>query len=59
MPDKQQSNFGELRNRVQTWKNRAAMARQAGNAELEAEALQRARDYENEIAKLQEFEDET
>jgi phage shock protein A len=46
----------ELKRQVDAWKNRAEMARKMGNVELVDQALERKRHFENELAKLQEFE---
>ncbi len=46
----------KIKKKIETWNNRAAMARQKGYAELEQQALEHKRDYENQLAKLQEFE---
>jgi phage shock protein A len=45
-----------FKDQIKTWSNRAEMARQQGNDELVELALERKRQYENELAKLQEFE---
>jgi phage shock protein A len=59
MPQEEPSKFQKLRDQIETWKNRAAMARQAGRDELVQQAMEHKRRYENELAKLQEFEEET
>ncbi len=46
----------ELIRQAKTWTNRAEMARKMGNIELVDQALERKRHYENELAKLQEFQ---
>ncbi len=47
-----------LRGLIEAWKNRAVMAKQAGNEELVRKALERKRLCENELARLQEFEED-
>lgn len=60
MPDKDDSKFKRLKDQIKAWKNRAEMARKHGYDELVQQALEHKRHYENELAKLQEFEtDET
>ena len=60
MPDKKDSQSQRLKDQIKTWKNRAEMARQQGMDDLVQQALEKKRLYENELAKLQEFEiDET
>lgn len=46
----------ELKRLIKTWATRAEMARQAGQAERVEKALERKRQYENELAGSQEFE---
>lgn len=45
-----------LKEQIAAWGNRAQMARQQGNEELMRQALMRKRQYENELARLQEFD---
>jgi phage shock protein A len=51
-----ESDFQRLRDQIKTWANRAAMANQMGNEQLAKQALDKKREYENALAKLQEFE---
>jgi phage shock protein A len=46
----------EIRGQIATWANRMAMAKQQGNEELLKQALERKQSYENQLARLQEFE---
>lgn len=46
----------EVKRLIKTWATRAEMARQSGQDELVEEALKHKRQYENELARLQEFE---
>ena len=57
MPKKDDSKFQLLKEKITTWGNRAEMARKQGNAELVEQALEYKRKYENELARLQEFEE--
>lgn len=54
-----QSKFAKVRQQIEIWRNRATIARELGKDELADLSLQRTRDYENELALLQEFEEET
>ena len=56
MPDEGNSQLQDLKDKIKTWANRAEMARKQGQSELVQQALDRKRDYENALAKLQEFE---
>jgi phage shock protein A len=51
-----ESNFQHIRDQITTWGNRAAMAKQMGNEQLAQQALDKKRQYENALARLQEFE---
>jgi phage shock protein A len=53
------SKFAKVREQIEIWRNRASIARELGKDELADLSLVRTRDYENELARLQEFEDET
>jgi phage shock protein A len=46
----------EIKGQIATWANRMAMAKQQGNEELIKQALERKQSYENQLARLQEFE---
>ncbi|CAN5383941.1 hypothetical protein BH10CYA1_BH10CYA1_52170 [soil metagenome] len=61
MPVPEESKSQVLKGQITTWGNRAEMARKQGNDDLVQQAMARKRQYENELAKLQEFEvkDET
>jgi phage shock protein A len=53
-----ESDFQVIRGQIRAWANRAAMAKQMGNEELVQQALEKKRQYENALARLQEFETE-
>lgn len=55
MPSKLSKN--ELIAKIKTWKNRAEMAQKQGNADLAEKALEYKIECENELARLEEFED--
>jgi phage shock protein A len=59
MPNEEYSQAKDLKDKIKTWANRAEMARKQGNDELLKQALDRKRDYQNALAKLQEFEVDT
>jgi phage shock protein A len=44
-----------IRRQIATWQNRADMAKAQGNEELVRQALARKRQYENALARFQEF----
>ncbi|MFA7335809.1 MAG: hypothetical protein WC028_03410 [Candidatus Obscuribacterales bacterium] len=46
----------EIKGQIAAWTNRIAMAKQQGNDELIEQALKRKQSYENQLARLQEFE---
>ncbi len=46
----------EIKGQIAAWANRMAMAKQQGNEELLKQALERRQSYENQLARLQEFE---
>lgn len=46
----------EIKGQIAAWTNRMAMAKQQGNDELIEQALKRKQSYENQLARLQEFE---
>jgi|JYMV01.1.fsa_nt_gi phage shock protein A len=46
----------ELLDRIRTWSNRAEMAKLKGDLDLVTQALEHKRNYEDELAKLQEFD---
>ncbi len=46
----------EIKGQIAAWANRMAMAKQQGNDELIEQALNRKQSYENQLARLQEFE---
>lgn len=46
----------EIKGRIATWASRIAMAKQQSNEELIKQALERKQSYENQLARLQEFE---
>ncbi len=46
----------EIRGQIAAWNNRIAMAKQQGNDELIEQAIKRKQSYENQLARLQEFE---
>jgi hypothetical protein len=46
----------QVKDIIAVWKNRAEMARQQGNNELTEVALKKAREYEDALARRQEFE---
>lgn len=56
MPIPEDSKMQKIKKQIETWNNRAEMARQQGYAELTQQALDRKRQWEDELAKLQEFE---
>lgn len=56
MPNPEDSQLQRIKDQIETWNNRAAMARQQGMTDLEQQALERKKQYENELARLQEFE---
>ena len=56
MPIPEDSKIQKIKGQIEAWKNRAAMARQQGRHDLEQQALDHQREYENALAKLQEFE---
>ena len=56
MANEEHTQIQDLKDKIKTWGNRAEMARKQGNGELVKQALDRKRDYENALAKLQEFE---
>lgn len=56
MPIPEDSKIQIIKRQIEAWKNRAAMARQQGCDDLEKQALDHKKKYENELAKLQEFE---
>lgn len=62
MPDERDSKFPikhtaqEIKGQIAAWTNRMAMAKQQGNDELIEQALHRKQSYENQLARLQEFE---
>jgi len=58
MPKKSNPKFQILKDQITTWANRAEMARKQGSADLVRQALEHKSKYEDELAKLQEFEDE-
>lgn len=47
----------QLKEQIRIWQVRAEMAQKQGNDDLVQQALERKKQYENELAKLQEFED--
>lgn len=49
MPIPEESKIQKLKEQVETWKNRAAMARQQGNGDLEKQALDRKKFYESAL----------
>ncbi len=51
-----QSSFQRIRDQIETWANRAAMAKKMGNEQLAQQALDKKSQYENALARLQEFE---
>lgn len=53
---KENSKYQVLKKQINAWSNRAAMAKQQGSDDLVRQALDQKRKYENELAKLQEFE---
>ena len=55
MPDEGNSYLQDLKDNIRMWANRPEMARKQGQSELVQQALDRKRDYENALAKLQEF----
>ncbi|CAN5401225.1 hypothetical protein BH11CYA1_BH11CYA1_04490 [soil metagenome] len=59
MPAENKSNIELIKGQISAWNNRAEMARQQGNDELMQQALERKRFYENELAKLQEWDVES
>ncbi|HEY9717723.1 MAG TPA: hypothetical protein V6C69_09660 [Trichormus sp.] len=59
LPQMKPSKFAKVREQIEVWRNRASLARELGKDELADLSLVRTRDYENELARLQEFEDET
>lgn len=46
----------ELKDKINTWANRAQMARAQGSEDLVQQALEHKRRYENDLAKLEEFD---
>lgn len=56
MPIPEDSKLQKIKDQIEAWNNRAAMARQQGKTDLEQQALERKKQYENELARLQEFE---
>lgn len=48
----------ELKELIKTWGTRAEMARKQGNQDLVRQALERKQQYENELARRQEFDEE-
>jgi phage shock protein A len=56
MPIPEDSKLQKIKKQIETWNNRAAMARQMGNGDLEQQALDRKKESENALAQLQEFE---
>lgn len=46
----------EIRGQIAAWTNRVAMAKQQGNDDLIVQALKRKQSYENQLARLQEFD---
>ncbi len=62
MTDEDDPNFSihtksqRLKDQIRAWGNRAAMAQKQGMDDLAKEALDKKRYFENELAKLQEFE---
>jgi hypothetical protein len=56
MTNPEDSKLQTIKGQIEAWKNRAAMARQQGLSDLEEQALEYKKMYENELAKLQEFE---
>jgi hypothetical protein len=59
LPEMKPSKFAKVREQIEVWRNRASIARELGKDELADLSLVRTRDYENALARLQEFEDET
>jgi phage shock protein A len=55
MPDAEEPDLEDIRGKIRAWANRAEMAKQLGNAELVQQALERKRQYENALARIQEF----
>ena len=55
MQENDKSQIEGIKGQISAWNNRANMARQQGNAELLQQALERKVFYENELAKLQEW----
>jgi hypothetical protein len=49
MPIPEDSKIQKLKEQIETWKNRAAMARQQGNGDLEKQALDRKKFYESAL----------
>jgi phage shock protein A len=62
MPEDDESNIPvktriqHCRDQIQTWDNRAAMARQQGREDLAQQALEHKRKYEDKLARLEEFD---
>jgi len=56
MSKEKNSQAQKIKDQIETWDNRAKMARQQNNEELAQQALERKRKYENALAQLQEFE---
>ena len=58
MSNDRKTTAAELKAQIQTWANRAEMARKQGNSDLVEKALEHKREYENRLAKLQEFDED-
>ena len=56
MPEEKNSKLKDLKLKISSWGNRLEMAKMQGNDELIKTALEQKRKYQNELAKLQEFE---
>ncbi|HEY9733090.1 MAG TPA: hypothetical protein V6C89_14330 [Drouetiella sp.] len=56
MPIPEDSKLQEIKKKIEMWTKRAAMSKKKGYTELEQLALERKRDYEIELAQLQETE---
>ncbi len=56
MPIPDDTQLQKIKKQTEPWNNRAAMARQMGNGDLEQQTLDRKKEYENALAQLQEFE---
>jgi phage shock protein A len=56
VPDEEHTKAPEINDTIKTWGNRAEKAIKQGYGELVKQTLDRKRDYENALAKLQEFE---